>query len=564
MKKYKFALLCAALLSAFACACASTPHQGAETGTSLAVSSAPKDIAQTYLQLLIDGKYDESDAMLSDEMKAAFESMGGSKSAIQSAIYTQTGVFKNIVALKDESTNEGIHTTIAHLMTDQGERLLRIATDSGGRIMGLFVLPPANMSEVARTYLQLIIDGRYDESDAMLSDEMKAALESMGGTKALFQALKAQLGAFKSIAAINDGPGQSLIAHIVTAQDEQRFKIDIDSAGRVAGFLLLPPQNDIEPPIAPPEGFVETPIAVDAGTGFPLQGRLVKPQSTQPAVPLIILVQGSGPHGFDETVGPNRVFGQLAFGLAKRGIATLRYDKRTHAYPAKMAALPNITVDDEYVQDVLAATALAKSLEGIGEVYILGHSQGGMLAPMFLAQGASAAGMILLAGVPRSLLDALIDQNADAYKAYVAAGQTDLAELSRANQDRWNQEAIALRAMSAEEAKQAGTVYTMPAYYLYTLEQYNAIDTIKELKKPIFILQGSADQQVYADKDYKMYVDALSGEPYAEFKLYDGLNHLFMPSSATNLVEALQEYNLKSSIPDEVFDDIAAWIGRRN
>lgn len=68
----------------------------------------------------------------------------------------------------------------------------------------------------------------------------------------------------------------------------------------------------------------------------------------------MVLVAGSGPNDRDETIGPNKPFRDLAFGLALQGIASLRYDKRTLTYGRQLATAP-LTVDDEVTDDALAA-----------------------------------------------------------------------------------------------------------------------------------------------------------------------------------------------------------------
>ena len=422
---------------------------------------------------------------------------------------------------------------------------------------------PVTPESVARAYVQLLIDGKYEESETMLSDEMIAFFEAAGGTEVVMQAVYAQIGAFQSIVSADflgsqDGY-QVVLVTVATDQNGALVQIVIDGDGNVA-TMLASPAVEVEDPIAPPKGFVETEIEIDAGTGYPLEGRLVKPEKADKKVPLIVLIQGSGATNYDEIAGANRVFGQLAYGLAERGIATLRYDKRTYAYP-EIGADPAFSVKDEYVEDVLAAVKFAGTVEGIGEVYILGHSQGGMLAPMFLAEGADAAGMILFAGSPRSLLDIIEDQLAENIAYYEAAGLTAQAEEIRTALEDGKTAREALSTMTENDAKKAGDLYGMfGAYYALILEKYDALSTITELEAPTLILQGGADRQVLADVDYQLYLDALSDEDYVSFKLYEGLNHMFMPGQAANIVEAFLEYNTKSQIPAGVFDDIAAWI----
>src|SRR5205823_4382224 len=95
----------------------------------------------------------------------------------------------------------------------------------------------------------------------------------------------------------------------------------------------------------------------------------------------VVLVHGSGPNDKDETFGPNKPFRDLAWGLAARGIAVLRYDKRSKIHPEQFRG--NFTVKEETVDDALAAVNLLHKASRINpkRIYVLGHSLGGMLIP---------------------------------------------------------------------------------------------------------------------------------------------------------------------------------------
>ena len=131
-------------------------------------------------------------------------------------------------------------------------------------------------------------------------------------------------------------------------------------------------------------------------------------------VPCVILVHGSGPHDRDETIGPNKPFRDLAWGLAERGIAVVRYEKRTKAYGA--ACVPagrELDYDTEAVDDAVAIVEQVKGFARAGfpdSVYVLGHSLGGTLAPRIAGRSKGLAGIIILAGLARPLEDALEEQ----------------------------------------------------------------------------------------------------------------------------------------------------------
>ena len=99
--------------------------------------------------------------------------------------------------------------------------------------------------------------------------------------------------------------------------------------------------------------------------------------------PAVILVHGSGPNDRDETIGPNKPFKDLAWAVASRGVAVLRYEKRTKQHSAKLASVRAFTVKEEVLDDAMAAFVLLRTTEGIvpNASFVLGHSLGGMLVP---------------------------------------------------------------------------------------------------------------------------------------------------------------------------------------
>lgn len=150
--------------------------------------------------------------------------------------------------------------------------------------------------------------------------------------------------------------------------------------------------------------FTEESVTVGAEK-WALQGTL--PIPVGPVAAAVVLVHGSGPNDRDETLGPNKPFRDLAWGLADRGIAVLRYEKRTRQYAGKMAGNPNLTVREETTDDAILAAALLRAHDRIDpkRVFVLGHSLGGTLAPRIAAEDRSLAGLIILAGATRPLME---------------------------------------------------------------------------------------------------------------------------------------------------------------
>ena len=158
-------------------------------------------------------------------------------------------------------------------------------------------------------------------------------------------------------------------------------------------------------------------ITVGAGGKYPLKGLLTLPDDTATPVPAVVLVHGSGSSNMDEKVGKLTPFRDLAEGLARHGIAAIRYDKRSYAHGLKMVLSKGnpITVKEETIDDAILAAELLRSDRRIDpeKIFIIGHSMGAMLAPRIDAEGGNFAGLILLAGSPRKLEEIMADQVAE-------------------------------------------------------------------------------------------------------------------------------------------------------
>ena len=155
----------------------------------------------------------------------------------------------------------------------------------------------------------------------------------------------------------------------------------------------------------------EEKIVLGMGTEFPLNGKLTLPESEKP-VPAVVFVHGSGSSNMDEKVMKVTPFKDLAEGLAKHGIASIRYDKRSFAHGRKMLKKGSLTVREEVIEDAVRASEMLKNDPRIDpeKVFIIGHSMGAMLAPRIDAEGGNFKGLVLMAGTLDTLEGVLFRQ----------------------------------------------------------------------------------------------------------------------------------------------------------
>lgn len=286
------------------------------------------------------------------------------------------------------------------------------------------------------------------------------------------------------------------------------------------------------------------------GGDCPLPGTLAMPKGAGP-FPAVILVHGSGPNDRDETIGPNKPFKDLAWGLASRGIAVLRYEKRTKQCPGQMVqSMATLTVDDEVVNDVLAAAEYLRGMTGIDpeRIFVLGHSLGGTMAPRIAARDPRLKGVILLAASNRNLADLMLEQN-----EYLASldGTVTADEAQALDELRRQVERV-----KALDFKEGEVILGAARAYWADILAYDPVATAKSLPVPMLILQGERDYQVTM-VDFAAWQTGLAERGGVEFKSYPSLNHLFMAGSGQ---PNPAEYNVAGNVAREVVDDIAAWI----
>lgn len=300
-------------------------------------------------------------------------------------------------------------------------------------------------------------------------------------------------------------------------------------------------------------------IVIGEATKYPLNGILSIPNETNGLIPAVVLVQGSGPSNMDAKVFNNSPFKDIAEGLSEKGIAVLRYDKRTFVYGKEMKHDAGLSVKEETIEDaILAADFLRKdSRIDSNKIFVIGHSLGGMLAPRIDAEGGAFAGIVIMAGSPRKLEEIMMDQNdmilnsLNAFLRWIAKKQ--ITALSSKLENIYN--------LSDEEAKSTPVIgKRVKAYYFKEMGEHPSTQFLSKMDKPILFLQGEKDFQTTVHKDFEGYKKIMGDKPNTTFKLYPNLNHLFMPSVYGELLKAKKEYKVAQHVNKDVINDISDWI----
>lgn len=284
----------------------------------------------------------------------------------------------------------------------------------------------------------------------------------------------------------------------------------------------------------------------------PLRGALTMPSGQGP-FPAVVLIGGSGPSNLDEAVGGSKPFQDIADGLAATGIASLRYDKRLADYPLKTGANVDFTVDDEETNDALAALQLLTRQPQIDQrrVFVLGHSEGGMLAPRIGRRVPTLAGLILLAAPARQLLTVIQEQvQNQGQRLGLPEAQIQISE------NAFNAEQKLLAEADPRHPPR-GFFGGAPQSWWLSLHDYNQVAVAESLSLPMLIMQGGGDFQVSPKNDFDYWKKALAGRSDVTFRFYPGLSHLFTPAGKTGTTA---DYKNPAHVDPKVITDIADWI----
>ncbi|MCR4604107.1 MAG: lysophospholipase [Prevotella sp.] len=374
----------------------------------------------------------------------------------------------------------------------------------------------------ARHIFSLLLNNQTDSLFTLFADTVKTLLpreQLEGGMKQVEQAL----GAYQHQGNWEHAHHNNFDAYSSVLSFERgqlSIVITIDDKKQLHGLRLLPVASEQAGNNIPlPADAVEIEDTVRTGDDIALPCSIViSGQSPHP--PMVVLVHGSGPNDRNETIFSNHPFCDLSRQLARHGISSLRYDKRTFVYRQ-----PVTSMDEETIDDALSAIQMAHRFTE--RVYLVGHSLGAMMSPEIASRigKGELEGIIMMATPARSIMDLIHDQ---------------LTYLTTDGDSEQRQKAI-------EQIQQQSPHY---------LKDYRQLETARQLDIPMLFLQGGRDYQV-STKDFQLWQQTLGNRRNVCFKYYPSLNHLFLTGEGK---PTPQEYTIPGNIPAEVVDDMANFI----
>jgi len=311
-------------------------------------------------------------------------------------------------------------------------------------------------------------------------------------------------------------------------------------------------------------------IANSTAPGVVLAGTLTTPGGRGP-FPLAILIAGSGPQTRDEEVGRHKLFLVLADDLTRRGIAVFRYDKRGVGRSKGVYATATTADFASDADAVVQALAQRRDIDH-RHIGLIGHSEGGAIAPMVAAGDAKVSYLVLMAGPGLRGAEMLLRQEAliaraegasnDAVDRQTARNQ-EIFEAVIASTDIIDAKAkiavIVNKQAGAETASAARTamVDTVTAPWMYYFLRHDPTLALRAVHVPVLALAGSLDLQVPPAEDLaKIKTDLVADKDVTVAEL-PKLNHLFQ----TAVTGSPSEYGaIEVTIAPTALKTIGDWV----
>lgn len=344
----------------------------------------------------------------------------------------------------------------------------------------------------------------------------------------------------------------------------------------------MPVMNRPQEPKGPFPYYSEDVTFTNKKENFILAGTLTLPQK-EGNFPVVVLISGSGPQDRNSEIFGHKSFWVIADYLTRKGIAVLRVDDR--GVGQSKGDRSKATTKD-FATDTQAAVEYLKTRKEINikKIGLIGHSEGGLIAPMIAAENPKdIAFIVLMAGSGTPGKEVLLEQNNLIGKAsgmseeeLAAAYKTNksIYDILQPNADSNNlkkqlHQLLKVNFDSAPENEKPSekeqdeiingqiAVLTSP-WYMYFIN-YDPAIVLKNVKCPVLVLNGDQDFQVSAQTNVSAIKNALekSGNKKVTSYIFPKMNHLFQECKTCTLAE----YGLlEQTIAPEVLQEISQWI----
>lgn len=410
------------------------------------------------------------------------------------------------------------------------------------------------------TWLQVVDAGRYAASWQGLAAPVRAMATAEQWEAAVRQARAAYAGSVTGRAPVSaepipqpPGAPASEYMRLIFATSfsggatarETVVAMNEDGAWRPVGYFVAPAARaDYGAPADAPYAAVD--VTVPTPAGHALAGTLTLPKDAAGRVPAIILVTGSGPQDRDSympIIPDYRFFRQIADSLSRRGIAVLRMDDRGVGGSGGVG--PDVTTED-FAADVRAGIAWLRARPEVdpARIAVVGHSEGGIIAPMVAVEDAQIAAVGLLAAPSWSGRRISDMQIRDAIARTGPAG-------------------AALDSAVARAATHRDSVAEGMPWVRWFLA-HDPLPVARQVRVPVLVLQGATDRQITVEQAEELAAALRAGgNGDVTVRVFPDVNHLFLSDEDGTADPARYAALPDKRVPADVIGTLADWLAER-
>lgn len=404
-------------------------------------------------------------------------------------------------------------------------------------------------SELALKFVGHVAAAQSTQVELVTSAQLRAKLPAPQ-LLAIWQGLTQRYGQFASCKTARHTSQPPLISieldcifqsHVVpvhiTVQDDA-----------VAGIFLGQPR-----PLAALSAASERSVSFGQ-SGWLLPATIRLPDDGKP-VATAVMLHGSGPQDRDGRVGQTTIFRDLAEQLARNGIATFRYEKRTRQHALKLSAQGDVTLEEEVIDDALSALRTVATRPELASTctILLGHSLGAYLAPHVFEtdRQQSIKAMVLLAPPARPVAQVALEQIEYLLTdSEQSSGAVAVLDAERQRLRKW------LANSSSDTITDADMPRTFGPSAWRFFKGYDPIAVWGKHRPPVLALFAEKDYQV-TQADQQAWQSAANGQPQLQVKVIKGASHVFTPSVGN---PTPRQYDIPAQVVPAVSETINRFV----